>query len=109
MCVLSCSPIVQQRNTHNLTVPVTNTSRYKDINRQINERIGDKECDLTLLEESFGPQPCWRYPDDNSKIPRTVNTLYLVDRNRPFVLALLRTEYDDRPLLIGNSIVMSTY
>ncbi|PVF95660.1 hypothetical protein CPB86DRAFT_787785 [Serendipita vermifera] len=82
------------------TFAITNTSRYKDINSQLNKEIGDDQCNLTLLEESFGPWPSWKFPDDNAKIPHTVHVLYLVDRNRPFVLALLRTEYDDRPLAI---------
>ncbi|PVG04391.1 hypothetical protein CPB86DRAFT_215014 [Serendipita vermifera] len=82
------------------TLQITNTNSYSVLNDQINEQLG--RTNLSVLQSFFGPWPWWKFPDDDATIPLSINTLYLVDRNKPFVLALLRTEIEDRPLLIDN-------
>jgi hypothetical protein len=59
------------------------------------------EGGLVLLAETFGPWPCWRLPQVDAIIPPLINTVYIVDLRKPFVIALLRTEMEDLPLLIG--------
>lgn len=80
------------------TLQIANTKSYSVLNEQITAQMGRNN--LSVLESFFGPWPWWEFPDEDATIPLSINTLYLVDRNKPFVLALLRTEAEDRPLLI---------
>jgi hypothetical protein len=56
---------------------------------------------LKILEEHLGPLPYWSYPKSNTRIPLNVTILYLADINKSFLVAALRTEKDDFPLVVG--------
>ncbi|PVF91813.1 hypothetical protein CPB86DRAFT_279893 [Serendipita vermifera] len=73
---------------------------YWAVNEEIKRQIRGPNCDLMPLVPTFGPWPYWKLPTENDKIPRTTRTLYLVDQSKRFCIALLRTEKEDRPLLI---------
>lgn len=80
---------------------LANNSRYLDVEKEINDHARRADCHYTLLVQTFGPFPCWKFLSENTIIPTVVHSLYLVDRNRPFLIALLRTEEGDQPFLIG--------
>jgi hypothetical protein len=52
------------------------------------------------LEQASGPFPRWRIPDVNSRIPRGLQKIYVVDINEPFTLALVRDVDEDFPLFL---------
>ena len=56
------------------------------------------------LEQIHGPYPLWRIPKVTTKVPRSLQKLYIADISKPFMLALVRGVDGDRPLLIGEVI-----
>jgi hypothetical protein len=52
------------------------------------------------LEQTSGPFPRWRIPNINSRVPQSVQKIYIADINEPFTLALVRDVDDDFPLLL---------
>lgn len=82
------------------TLSLNYDSTYSEANQQINDRFNNGNHDITFLMETFGPWPHWGFPVGNEKIPQATKTLYLVDRNKPFLIALVRTEDCDRPLVV---------
>jgi hypothetical protein len=85
-----------------MLVDLTKNIAYSDISNQIARQLGRIDGDVTLLAPTFGPRPCWKFPEEGARIPHNVSTLYLVDRTRPFSITLLRTDVEDQPLLVGN-------
>ncbi|PVG00628.1 hypothetical protein CPB86DRAFT_181391 [Serendipita vermifera] len=79
---------------------VYTSSKYSEIEQQLNESLNQSAGSLKILEQHFGPRPYWKYPDNNSTISRTTRTLYLVDSKKSVVVAVLRTENEDYPLVI---------
>ncbi|PVG00316.1 hypothetical protein CPB86DRAFT_220247 [Serendipita vermifera] len=79
---------------------LTQNIAYSDISNQIARQLGRPDGDITLLAPTFGLRPCWKFPEENERIPHNITKLYLVDRTRPFVIALLRTDIEDQPLLV---------
>jgi hypothetical protein len=86
------------------TVAIAKNSKYSDLDRQLNDLIDGFNGSLKVLEQCFGPWPYWRYPNETEMVPQTIRKIYLVDSNKAFTIALLRTEDDDRPLILGNAI-----
>jgi hypothetical protein len=76
-------------------------SSYHNINQTIQELTGKSTNELTVLEPTYAHLPSWTFPSDVEVIPNNVNTLFVVDRIKPFLIAVLRTHVEDRPLLIG--------
>jgi hypothetical protein len=56
------------------------------------------------LEQISGPYPRWRIPKVTTKVPRSLQKLYIADISKPFTLALVRGVDGDHPLLIGDVI-----
>lgn len=73
---------------------------YSTLNEQINKQLGRTDNGVIALEQSFGPWPSWKFPEKHAKVPHPQSVIHLVDCSNPFVIALLRTETEDRPLLI---------
>jgi hypothetical protein len=88
-----------------MPVEITKNVTYSGITNQISRQLGRAYGDFSLLAPTFGPLPCWKFPEEGTNIPHNVTTLYLVDRTKPFVIVLLRTDAEDEPLLIGNTSV----
>jgi hypothetical protein len=86
------------------TVAIAKNSKYSDLDRQLNNLIDGFNGGLKVLEQCFGPWPYWRYPNETKIVPHTIRKIHLVDSNKAFTIALLRTEDDDRPLILGNAI-----
>jgi hypothetical protein len=84
-------------------VPIIEGITYKDVEAVLSSHLTHvlNEINLKLLEEQLGPKPCWRYANGNAKIPPAVGSIYVVDSNKKFLLASLRTEQDDFPLVVG--------
>ncbi|PVF96356.1 hypothetical protein CPB86DRAFT_875027 [Serendipita vermifera] len=81
-------------------IDVPKNSTYDAANTILRNSIGGEGHSPTLLVQSYGPWPCWRFPKPDEKISFETSTLLAVDNNKPFIIALLRTEVEDKPLMI---------
>lgn len=88
-------------------IDIPRNSTYKAATRIINSCIGRLNESLTLLVQNDGPWPCWKSPKPDEKISFQTSTLLAVDGENPFIIALLRTEVEDAPLIIGNVRMMT--
>jgi hypothetical protein len=77
-------------------------SSFDTVNEILKSSAEWKDRNLTLLVQSYGPWPCWRFPRSGESIPRKPTTLFVVDNSKSFMIALLRTEVEDQPLIIGS-------
>lgn len=97
------SVVLSPLNVENARIPqsiqITYTTLYSQINGQLNANFGDASK-LAVLKATYGPFPFWTFPEEQEIVPRFVKILYLVDRNKPFLIALLRTNVGDQPLHI---------
>jgi hypothetical protein len=80
-------------------------STFGSVNQILQTSTEWKDRNLTLLVQSYGPWPCWRFPSSGEGIPSKPTTLFLVDNSKSFMIALLRTETEDQPLIIGDIII----
>jgi hypothetical protein len=86
---------------------IAKESSYHSISQTINELIGKSNNELAVLAPTYAHLPSWTFPSDVEVIPHNVNTVFVVDRSKPFLIALLRTHVEDRPLLIGQARKMN--
>jgi hypothetical protein len=85
-----------------LDVDVPEGSTYNLVNKILSNSFEWKGSSLTILTQHYGPWPSWRFPKGDERIPSRPTTLLVVDSSKPFLIALLRTEANDQPLIIGN-------
>jgi hypothetical protein len=64
-----------------------------------------------LFDSSFWSSTVLEVSREGARIFHNAAKIYLVDRTKPFSIALSRTDVEDRPLLVGNvnSTVMKYY
>jgi hypothetical protein len=56
--------------------------------------------------QTFGPWPAWKFPKRDTTIPKDVRTLYIVDLDKSFMIMVLRTNIEDRPIVIGGKTIV---
>lgn len=98
------SVILSPLNIDDVQIPrsiqISYDTSYYQINEQLNAQLGGADRKLTVLKENYGSLPFWVFPGKYEIVPLFVKILYLVDRSKPLLIALLRTETGDQPLLI---------
>jgi hypothetical protein len=77
---------------------VNPTSTFSQIGTQL--RTSDAATLPVALEQIPGPFPRWKIPNIDSRVPRGLQKIYVVDMNEPFTLALVRDVEGDLPLLL---------
>ncbi|PVF99297.1 hypothetical protein CPB86DRAFT_796703 [Serendipita vermifera] len=97
---ISLHPLNVDNWTLTSRISIAKSSTYYEINKIINDEMGDSNLSLTILAPTYGPWPYWKFPENNEVIPTNIRNLFVVDRSKPFLIALFRTDIDDRPLII---------